>query len=329
MEEKIDFVVTWVDDTDKEWQKEKSKYDKKQKDETNSTIRYRNWELTKYWFRAVEKYAPWVNNIFFVTCGHIPEWLNTENEKLKLVKHADYMPKEILPTYNSNAIELYMHKIPELEEKFVYFNDDIFLTNHVTKQDFFKKGKPKDILVFNAVSVNKNNSIIEHTILNNLEIISKYIEKTQIPYKKIFNIKYGTANIRNLLLMPWKYYTGMYNPHVSVSHLKSTFNTLWDLEKEKLYETTTHKFRTKEDHSHWVFRYWNLAKGNFIPTSTKKIGYYNLENENKEFISNVCRGKYKIICINDSNEEINFEKVKQELIAMFEEILPEKSSFEK
>ena len=36
-----------------------------------------------------------------------------------------------------------------------------------------------------------------------------------------------------------------------------------------------------------------------------------------------------MVCINDSNENIEFELVKKEIIQMFEKILPQKSSFEK
>lgn len=329
MEDKIDFVVTWVDGNDVKWQEEKNKYDRKGNDEASSIIRYRDWELTKYWFRAVEKYAPWVNNVFFITCGHLPNWLNLENPKLKFIKHTDFMPQEVLPTFNSNAIELYINRIPNLEEKFVYFNDDQFITSPVKSCDFFQEGKPKDALVFNAVSVNKENNIIEHTILNNLELVAKYFEKKDIQTSKLYNIKYGLSNIRNILLSPWKYYTGILNQHVPISHLKSTFDEVWNLEEDELYKTTTHKFRTKEDYSHWVFRYWNLVKGNFIPTNMKKCKYINLENENKEFVENVINGKYKMVCINDSDETIQFDKVKNEMIQMFEKILPEKSSFEK
>ena len=49
----IDFVVTWLDANDSKWQAEYHKYrgDKVQKEDKG---RYRNWDLFKYWFRAVE-----------------------------------------------------------------------------------------------------------------------------------------------------------------------------------------------------------------------------------------------------------------------------------
>ena len=78
MKEKIDFVITWVDGNDPMWLKEKKEYEIiPNKDEmfelwNNNTIRYRDWDLLKYWFRGVEENASWVNKIYFITYGHLP-----------------------------------------------------------------------------------------------------------------------------------------------------------------------------------------------------------------------------------------------------------------
>lgn len=89
------------------------------------------------------------------------------------------------------------------------------------------------------------------------------------------------------------------------------------------------KFRTKSDYSHWVFRYWQLVSGNFIPISYKKAMYYELQENNEKFIKNVEKGKYNMICINDSDTNLNFEIAKKEIINMFEKMYPNKSKFEK
>lgn len=33
----------------------------------NSDKAYREWGTFKYWFRGVEKFAPWVNKVYLVT----------------------------------------------------------------------------------------------------------------------------------------------------------------------------------------------------------------------------------------------------------------------
>lgn len=88
MVDKIDFVITWVDDSDEEWQKDRNSYLKN--DDCDTRVqRFRNWDLLRYWFRGVEKFAPWVNRIHFITYGHLPKYLNVHHPKLNIVKHSD------------------------------------------------------------------------------------------------------------------------------------------------------------------------------------------------------------------------------------------------
>ena len=91
---KIDFVILWVDGSDPKWIKDKEKYVEKSVNGSESDNRFRDWDNLKYWFRGVEKYAPWVNKIHFITYGHLPEWLNLNNEKLDIVRHEDIIDKE-------------------------------------------------------------------------------------------------------------------------------------------------------------------------------------------------------------------------------------------
>ncbi|HGF7620540.1 TPA: Stealth CR1 domain-containing protein, partial [Enterococcus faecium] len=91
MKEKIDFVITWVDESDALWKKSKDNYALEYNMKLNDASRYRDWGFLKYWFRSVEKNAPWVNRIYFVTEGHLPEWLDLSYEKLKVIKHSDFI----------------------------------------------------------------------------------------------------------------------------------------------------------------------------------------------------------------------------------------------
>ena len=84
----IDFVITWVDGDDPAWKEERAKYDHPEGCISNSNdSQYRDWGILPYWFRSVERYAPWVRRIHFITCGHYPEWLNLDHPKLLFVKH--------------------------------------------------------------------------------------------------------------------------------------------------------------------------------------------------------------------------------------------------
>lgn len=331
--DKIDFVITWVDGSDKNWINERLKYSNEKKDdESSSVIRYRDWGLLKYWFRGVEKYANWVNKIYFVTCGQVPDWLNVENEKIVLVNHSDYIPKKYLPTFNSNVIELFFNRIPNLSNKFVYFNDDVLIFNQLSPTDFFLENMVRDRLIFNSVSVNSKNSIIEHTILNNLELLAKYFTKQEVEKNnkgKIYTIRNGKKVIKSFLMKPWKNFTGIENAHTAMPYIKSTWDKVWHYEEKQLLTTANNKFRTKYDYNHWIFKYWQMFEGNFALTNYDTQKYYDLCNDNSAFFSQLKDKKIKIACINDSDDNIDFKKVKYDLNLTLQSIYPEKSSFEK
>ena len=151
MSDKIDFVITWVDGNDPEWRMKKESFLPQVDNNMNSESRYRDWEILKYWFRSVEKNAPWVNNIFLITEGHLPNWLNVNHDKLRIIKHSDYISDEYLPTFNSNVIEINISKLPDLSEHFVLFNDDMFINAPVNPDDFFKNGLPRDTGIFSPI----------------------------------------------------------------------------------------------------------------------------------------------------------------------------------
>lgn len=71
-----------------------------------------------YWFRGVEKFAPWVNKVYLVMDNQKPDWLNLESEKLVLVDHKEIINNDYLPVFSSNTIECNIHKIPNLSEHF-------------------------------------------------------------------------------------------------------------------------------------------------------------------------------------------------------------------
>lgn len=178
--EGIDFVITWVDGSDPAWQQEKRKTLeacglKSAADDRKE--RYRDWDNLQYWFRGVEQFAPWVRKVHFVTWGHLPEWLNTSAPKLNIVNHEDFIPKEFRPTFNSHTIEWNLHRIQGLSERFVYFNDDMFLLDKVNPRDFFQGEKPVDMLALQPDVANIDNAVMPYIYLNNAMVLAKYFKK--------------------------------------------------------------------------------------------------------------------------------------------------------
>lgn len=327
MQGTIDFVIPWVDGNDKDWIKEKSKYQPESKAD-NRNIRYRDFDNLHYWFRGVEKYAPWVNKIHFITWGHLPSWLKTDHPKLNIVRHEDYIPKDYLPTFSSHVIEINLHRIKDLAEEFVYFNDDIFITNHIKATDFFQEGLPKDIGALD-VSI-RADQVHGSAVANCTYAINRHFKKDEVMKKnfsKWYNPIYGKYMIKTLMLKSWSQFTGFQTTHLTTAFLKSTFEEVWEKEKENLEETCQHKFRDKRDLMQFVFKFWQLAEGSFLPG--KKLGAnYNLGKEERAAIEAIESQKHKLICLNDDAGIENFEEVKNKTKAALEKILPNKSEFE-
>jgi hypothetical protein len=137
----IDAVYTWVDSSDLRWrQRHRRVSEDLDEPVPNANIQelFVQRDELRYSLRSLHLYAPWVRNIFVVTDGQVPHWLNTDHPTITIVDHRDLFPdRAVLPTFNSHAIESCLHRIPGLSRRFLYFNDDFFLGRRVTPDDFF------------------------------------------------------------------------------------------------------------------------------------------------------------------------------------------------
>jgi hypothetical protein len=327
----IDFVIIWVDGGDPEWLAERNKYIPESNTDTRG-CRYRDWDNLRYWFRGVEKFAPWVNNIYFVTWGHLPVWLDVNNPKLKIIKHEDYIPAEYLPTFSANPIELNLHRIKDLSEHFVYFNDDMFLLKKTKREDFFKKGKPCDSAVLTANYFIADDLFLAPAI--NIATINKYFNFKKVIKNNFggwFNLKYGHKALQTLVLLKCPHAPGMWHPHLMTSLCKSTYEFLWEKEYTGLHETCLHKFRHLLDFTQWLFKDWQVFSGNFAPrrANAGKVFHLHIKDNIKRAVKYITKQKGKFICVNDNDlNPGDFEKYKTEIIKSFDKILPEKSTFE-
>lgn len=324
---KIDFVVLWVDGADPVWQEKYSHYNALYKPE-----RYRDWDLFRYWFRGVEQYAPWVNKIHLITDGQCPEWLNVNHPKLNLVDHKDYIPSEYLPTFNSNVIELNLHRLKGLSEHFVLFNDDLYIIDHIKYTRFFTKdlSKVKDRAVLDTYHhLNSYSS----TLCNSIAILNSHFNKNKVVKNNIsnwINFKYPIKLLcKTFALLPWSYFTGLNTHHFPQPYFKSTFETVWDIENERLNEACMNKLRSHNDLSHNLMCFWQLVASKFSPASLSDSKFFSLGLDDIDHICNVVsKQKKSIAIINDTEFVSDFETYKRQLTNSFNTILPNKSNFE-
>ena len=97
-----------------------------------------------------------------------------------------------------------------------------------------------------------------------------------------------------------------------------------------------HKFRDVRDVSQFVFRYWQMASGNFVPEKLENLGAHYTIKSDRENVKQLCKyvttSKYGLLCLNDADLIDTYEDfvwAKKQLIKAFDELLPDKSVFEK
>lgn len=333
----IDFVVPWLDCNDPKWQKDYATYSPHTK-LGKEDVRFRDHDIFRYWFRAVEKYAPWVHKVYLITNGKFPDWINQESSKLVLVKHADYIPEEYLPTFNSGVIEIFLHRIKGLSEHFVYFNDDFFLNAPIKPEYYFKNGLPCDNnkeSYFNVpIYTPKDRFGICISMLRSIGLINSHFNRWQTVQQspmRWFGPHLGVKGIiLSCLLAKQRLFIGFTNYHIEQAFLKSTFIKLWLEEKEFLSNSCT-RFRTDDSIYQYLYRYWQFASNNFYPMKRSRAFFFlNNREVIRELEKTMMNKKCSSICINDSAfcSEEDYEYLKATLPVLFKKKFPDKSSFE-
>ena len=232
----IDVVILWVDGSDPAWLEEKSKYAPPAAGDSNSVNRYRDWGLLPYWFRAIEKYAPWVRKVHFVTWGHVPAFLDLNGPRLNVVRHTDFIPAEYLPTFSSHTIEMNIHRIPGLAEHFIYFNDDMFLLRPMEPEQFFRHGLPCTDGREVPWGFHGTVGIWEHAVATDMGVINQpFSKKAAMAHhrQKFYSRCYGWKNnLRTFVLNTLfpDYFTGFRNLHAPAAYRRQTFEEVWAAE---------------------------------------------------------------------------------------------------
>lgn len=301
----IDFVVTYVDNRDPSWLAEYKKYH-----QDPGGCRFRDWDLMRYWFRGVNRNAPWVNKIYLVvaTATQVPTWLKVE-DKVVVITHDQIIPPEYLPTFNSNTIEMFINRIPGLTEKFVYFNDDFYLIRPVEPTRFFEMGRPVDDWSFDHIKPYPEE--FPHILLNNNQMMNE----VHIP------------NVSTGFIRP------IYPHHYPQGYLKSVADKLLgsDIGMKYIRQTAVNRFRSRFDVNQWILRDNQIIRGDAISTLLTDSIFINLTKDRLGLLDDLLTDEsINVAVINDCQgvtDEI-YSQMKDKVTETLNTLLPFKSRWE-
>lgn len=143
----MDLVITWVGGEDPKWREEFENTYKKYYDDTKHCFdsatpnRFKNHGELYYLLLSIKCYLGWIRTIYIVASQNPPSCLDFGLfPNVKWVYHKDIFryPKRDLPTFNSHAIEIQLHRIPGLSRFFIACNDDVFFSRPLSINDFVR-----------------------------------------------------------------------------------------------------------------------------------------------------------------------------------------------
>lgn len=328
--QQIDLVLPWVNGSDPLWLAEKNKYDMGHE---VSDVRYESWDNLQYIFRGIEKYMSWVHKVFFITWGHIPEWLNTSYEKLAVVRHDEYIPKEFLPTFNSNVIEMNYFRIKELSENFILFNDDLFITQPIPEEYYFQNGVPcgEAVETHFILKADKGMDLqMNYACVNNMVILNRNFDKRKVIREnagKWFNPIYGERMQQNVNLSYWNNFESFVYPHEAMPMRKSILREIWEKEPNALRKASGNKFRSYSDVTQRLITMWQICSGEFVPHKFRGKLYLIDKDNYKEAAEAILNQEYPVVSLNESSTE-DFAMIKETINMALDKVFSEKSKFE-
>lgn len=294
----VDIVITYVNCFDKDWQNSYEKTVGKK----YQNVRYRDWGTLVYLFRGIATNMPFVRNVFLIVSNksQVPTWVNQKT--VKIVEHKDFIPEEFLPTFNSCCIELFLHRIEGLSERYIYFNDDCFPIKKTTEEDFYKGGK--------AV----------------LGFMKRHSAKTMFAQQCLNSYKLAKEKSENTENDACLYIT---QQHTCTPFLKSVSEECFGKIEEVIPETIS-KTREEKNINQYVFSLYGLFTGKYV-NSKMSFKYTSLENNTMWNICKEIRNPgSKILCFNDTNKlnASSFKNYRNVLKEVFNNRFPIKSKYE-
>lgn len=292
----MDIVITTVNGLDPEWQKDYARCIGAKV----LTKRYRDWGTLPYLMRGIETCMPFIEKVFLVVAreSQVPEWVNRNS--VQVVLHEEFMPAEALPTFNSAAIEMFLHRIPGLAEEFIYFNDDFFPLAPCQPEEFFREGKL-------AVSM-----ACHLFTLGNL---------FRIHTKRSYRLARHAAGL-------WGGILYLRPQHTCQPMLRSSQEELFEKCKEEILQSVS-ALRTNRNYNQYLYTDYAHLNGLTYP--------YRISNHHlslsiaslKTIRQAILQPRSKMACINDVEmSDQKYEKYRKGILDAFAERFPQKSKYE-
>ena len=279
----IDYVVPMVFPDNSRWQKELDRQ-RKYHESGSLSERYRSWGTEELLVDCVRRFMPWVRNIIILLAreSQKQQWMDdyvalTKQPTVRIVYHKEFIPEELLPTFNSATIEMFLHRIPGLSEHFLYGNDDMYPLAELREDDFFRDGLP--------CQHHEEKDFPTETNMFRLSCMA-----SQNFVGEEFGIKFTTTWLRG--------------GHSIAPILRSTCEHLWQRDPKRIMDSCSPTRRAYNFYQ-YIYSYWQHLSGQYVDHVPRR-SYVSTKHTVDE-VRNAIRKCNGIMCVNDNECAGNIE----------------------
>lgn len=233
--------------------------------------RFASYGLFKYWWRALGANFKDVGKVHLLLMqeSQYPDFLRTDDERIVVHYHRDFIPARARPCFDSSTIELCaLHSI-ELSRVFLLANDDMYFNQECTASDFEEDGRPLTKIAFKE---RYGDGLFQVTLENGRRLVSKHVG-------------------RECPVYAWHHLIQAYQEE----YCKGFLNAEWNFIEKHLGQ-----FRHTRDTNHMMLMMGQNLEGVSIDSERyPSRGYFEcprLPNTPREELL-----KHKVICLNDTN----------------------------
>ncbi len=270
----IDYIVPMVFPQDRAWQANLRQLYGRTYNAASAMadVRYRTWGTEHLLIRCVKRFIPWLHDIIVLLAQESQRqpWMDAEG--VRVVYHRDFIPEDKLPTFNSRAMEMYLHRIPRLSERFLYGNDDMFPLSPLKETDFFIG--PVPCQRFTEKDFPSTPNQFHRACLGGLNFVAAQFGKHYT-------------------------HTWLKGGHSIAPILLDTCRHLWE-RFPKVIEGSVTPFRDARNFNQYIYGWHQHFTGNHIPTPPPRKFLSVKKNGINEIRDTILRPDVGIVCINDN-----------------------------
>jgi hypothetical protein len=307
-------VFTWVDGDDPVWRHKRDRaLDGDRSGELNAEAvnraRFASNDELRYALRSLEQHADFVRHVYVVTDDQRPTWLVDEHPRLTVVDHAQIIPSQYLPVFNSHAIEAQLHRIEGLAEHYLYVNDDFFFMRRSSADVFFHaNGLAKFFLSHAQIPLGAPTPA------------TKPVNAAAMNVRELVKAEFGITPTRKF-------------KHAPYPQLRDVHREIHRRFAPQVEATAASRFRSPTDLSlassmhHYVAYALGRAVPGYIDSGYVDLGVGGLESR---LYAVATRENFDVLCLNDNDSE-ELEPAQQAAVVreFLDTVFPIPSSFER